>query len=119
MLLEITIVVYLILISNARHVYSPRQADSTESYEIDEEEYINDKFKPKELEKFLSSIPENDFLSPTIGFAKASPDILLERLIDEADEESYFENIAQRGLATKQMVLEPEEDANRHSEETL
>ncbi len=80
-----------------------RQADDDfpEYYESHEEDdFLSAKFKPEEVQKFLESLekPKQDeevndgeeWKEP-LGFAAVAPDVVLERLIDEADEKGFGE----------------------------
>ena len=78
----------------ARHEDLADEAMFSEEFESDEDELISAKFRPEEIENFLKSkqqhklkIQESDEDFKPLGFAEASPDILLERLIDEEDNE--------------------------------
>ena len=105
-------------ISNARHLYSRSFEYPTESFEIDEEEAINDKFNPASLETFLSKMRDSEEVPTRVGFAEASPDVVLERLIDEADEERHIENAAQGPFINNQFMMD-EEDTNGDLNGTL
>ena len=78
----------------ARHVDLSDEPMFSEEFESDEDELISAKFRPEEIENFIKSkqqhklkIQESDEDFRPLGFAEASPDILLERLIDEEDNE--------------------------------
>ena len=84
----------------ARHAYL---LDETmpEAVDDSEEEMINEKFRPEELEAFLKTFKQDEVtkLGPLEveqppNFAEVSPDVLLERLIDEADQERNVETTA-------------------------
>eukprot|EP00112_Aurelia_sp_Birch-Aquarium-sp1_P019285 Seg474.1 transcript_id=Seg474.1/GoldUCD/mRNA.D3Y31 product="hypothetical protein" protein_id=Seg474.1/GoldUCD/D3Y31 len=83
----------------ARHLDRSDEPMFSEEFESDEDELISAKFRPEEIENFLKSkqqhklkIQESDEDFKPVGFAEASPDILLERLIDEEDNEKGILN---------------------------
>ena len=108
-------------LSNTRHLLLQPRVYPSGSYEIDEEEFMKDKFQLHDFEILPSEVEENiRVVPPTVGFAEASPDILLERLIDEADDYFDVENVAQKGVVEPSIMMdEPKEDINSDLDETL
>ena len=109
------------LYSNARHLLLQSQAYPFGSYEVDEEEVMKDKFRLDYFKRLPSDVQENiRVVTPTVGFAEASPDILLERLIDETDDYFGVENVAQKDITAAPIVVDKQkEDINSDLDETL
>ncbi len=61
-----------------------------EFFDMYQEDELSAKFKPGELESLLSELKkpkEDEGRGRKLGFAEVAPDVILERLVEETDEE--------------------------------
>ena len=109
---------YLLVFCSARHLLLESQAYPSESFELEEEELMKEKFQPSRVGNVLPKMKGNArSVTPTIGFLEAPPDVLLERLIDEADE--YYNAADQDIIDSSILMDERKEDINDDLDETL
>lgn len=105
--------------SHSRHLFVARQLDPDTTFQYNEKRFTNNRFSPREDDEFLARMGDNlDPRQPDIGFAEVTPDVLLERLIDEADEERRIEDFAQETFF-KQPISRNGESMNSDLDETL
>lgn len=109
---------YFLAFCSARHLLLESQAYPSESFDVEEEELMNEKLKPSRIGNVPSKMKgKAGSISPTIGFLEVPPDVLLERLIDEADE--YYNSADQDIIDSSILMDERKEDINDDLDETL
>ena len=95
---------------NARHLLLQSHLNP-ESVDIEEGEFMNDKFQPREFVGLPPELRDNKrAILPTVGFAEASPDILLERLVDEIDDYCCNEDVAEQGIVHSPIIADRKEE---------